>query len=333
MFQQSMPLGPGTGTFTDHTLEILIMLSGAFLIGLWLGWLIWSRYQRVFERYKTENESHAAAAMTLKSQMEDLNSRLSASESDRSGLKSELNNSNWENTELRQKLDAADGEREALLMRLRQLENELALGGGQTHTIGEQSTATAAFEWPQASAHQLDLALDTAVADGAAALNMAMFDIPAVEHVVHHLREHADIPDTMEVDSPADIPFEEAPSLSWVQPEVADMATPESPVLPKTDLLRPVIPPIGQVNADDLKIIEGIGPKIESLLHKQGIRTYQELATTPVERLKEILAEAGSRYALHDPGTWSAQALLAAEGQWENLKAYQSFLDAGKAPK
>jgi predicted flap endonuclease-1-like 5' DNA nuclease len=283
----------------------------------------------MFERYKTENESHAAAAITLKSQMEDLNSRFSASESDRSGLKSELNNINWENTELRQKLDAADGEREALLTRLRQLENEVALGGEQTAMIGEQSTTIGAVEWPQATVHHLDLALDTAVADGAAALSIAMFDIPAVEHVVHNLREHADTHEA----SAADIPFEETPSLAWVQTEVTDFTSTESPILPKTDLLRPVIPPIGQVHADDLKIIEGIGPKIEALLHKQGIRTYQELATSPVERLREILAEAGSRYALHDPGTWSAQALLAAEGQWENLKAYQSFLDAGKAPK
>jgi hypothetical protein len=35
---------------------------------------------------------------------------------------------------------------------------------------------------------------------------------------------------------------------------------------------------------------------------------------------------------MHDPGTWSAQSLLAANGEWENLKAYQEFLNAGKRP-
>lgn len=306
------------------------MLTGAFLIGLWLGWLIWSRYQRMFERYKTENESHAASAITLRSQMEDLNSRLTASESDRSGLKTELNNINWENTELRQKLDAAEVAREALQVRLRQLENEVALGGGQIPLIEEASPAATTVTWTPF--HHPDAAVDTAVADGAAALSMAMFDIPAVEHVVHNLREHAATHDLPATDAPTDISPEAEDVPTWTPPEL-DAVSLESPILPKTDLLRPVIPPVGQVKPDDLKIIEGIGPKIEALLHKQGIRTYQELATTPVERIKEILAEAGSRYALHDPGTWSAQALLAAEGQWENLKAYQSFLDAGKAPK
>jgi predicted flap endonuclease-1-like 5' DNA nuclease len=89
---------------------------------------------------------------------------------------------------------------------------------------------------------------------------------------------------------------------------------------------------LAPIHQDDLKIVEGIGPKIEELLFKAGIHTYSELAAAPVSRLKEILTEAGSRYAMHDPGTWSAQALLAANNEWDNLKAYQEFLDAGKRP-
>jgi hypothetical protein len=83
---------------------------------------------------------------------------------------------------------------------------------------------------------------------------------------------------------------------------------------------------------DDLKIVEGIGPKIEELLFKNGIHTYTQLAATPVNRIKEILVSSGPSYAMHDPGTWPAQSLLAANGEWENLKSYQSFLNAGKRP-
>lgn len=81
---------------------------------------------------------------------------------------------------------------------------------------------------------------------------------------------------------------------------------------------------------DDLKIIEGVGPKIETLLKDGGISTWAELAAAPVERLKEILDAAGPRYQIHDPGSWPAQAKFAAEGKWEELKEYQEMLLGGR---
>jgi large subunit ribosomal protein L27 len=82
--------------------------------------------------------------------------------------------------------------------------------------------------------------------------------------------------------------------------------------------------------ADDLKKIEGIGPKIAELLNNAGITTFTILAGTEVDRLKAILADAGSRYQAHDPGTWPAQAEMAAAGEWDKLKAWQDELDGGK---
>jgi large subunit ribosomal protein L27 len=81
---------------------------------------------------------------------------------------------------------------------------------------------------------------------------------------------------------------------------------------------------------DDLKIVEGVGPKIEQLLKDGGINTWTELAETSVDRLREILDAAGSRYQIHDPGTWPAQAKFAAEGKFEELKEYQDMLIGGK---
>jgi hypothetical protein len=40
MFEQSPTLGPGTGTVTQHTAEIFLLLAGAFLLGMLLHWLI-----------------------------------------------------------------------------------------------------------------------------------------------------------------------------------------------------------------------------------------------------------------------------------------------------
>jgi len=86
------------------------------------------------------------------------------------------------------------------------------------------------------------------------------------------------------------------------------------------------------VTPDDLKKIEGIGPKIAGLLNDGGIHTFAQLANSKIERLKEILHAAGKRYQIHDPGTWPKQAEYAAAGEWDKLKEYQDYLDGGKDP-
>lgn len=40
MFEQSPNLGPGMGTITEHTMEIFVLLLGAFLLGVLLHWLL-----------------------------------------------------------------------------------------------------------------------------------------------------------------------------------------------------------------------------------------------------------------------------------------------------
>lgn len=81
---------------------------------------------------------------------------------------------------------------------------------------------------------------------------------------------------------------------------------------------------------DDLKKIEGIGPKIAELLHKAGITTFAQLAAASVESVKTILEAAGSNFATHNPATWSRQAEMAANGEWDALKVWQDELDGGK---
>ncbi len=85
------------------------------------------------------------------------------------------------------------------------------------------------------------------------------------------------------------------------------------------------------VKGDDLKKIEGIGPKIEELFHAAGITTFAQLSETATERMEAILTEAGPRFSTHNPGTWAQQAALAAAGKWDELKVWQDELDGGKA--
>ncbi|RAV28125.1 50S ribosomal protein L21 [Sinomicrobium soli] len=80
---------------------------------------------------------------------------------------------------------------------------------------------------------------------------------------------------------------------------------------------------------DDLKKIEGIGPKIAELFNSNGIVTYTDLAATAVDKLRDILTEAGPNYANKVPDTWPQQAQLAADGKWDELKDLQEKLDGG----
>jgi len=79
-----------------------------------------------------------------------------------------------------------------------------------------------------------------------------------------------------------------------------------------------------------LKKIEGIGPKIEQLLHNAGIVTFSDLAVAPLPKLEDILAAAGPRFRMHKPTTWSQQSALCRDGKWEELKKWQDELKGGR---
>lgn len=70
-----------------------------------------------------------------------------------------------------------------------------------------------------------------------------------------------------------------------------------------------------EVSIDDLKVIDGIGPKVAALLNEAGITTFHRLAATPVKDLKAILENAGSMYKTMDPSPWKKQANLLINGK------------------
>jgi predicted flap endonuclease-1-like 5' DNA nuclease len=81
---------------------------------------------------------------------------------------------------------------------------------------------------------------------------------------------------------------------------------------------------------DDLKKIEGIGPKIEELLNKNDIYSFSNLKEINEEVLKSILEKAGPQYRMHDPKSWPEQAKMASNGDWGTLTEYQDFLLGGR---
>ena len=84
------------------------------------------------------------------------------------------------------------------------------------------------------------------------------------------------------------------------------------------------------IAADDLTLIEGIGPAISELLTQSGIATWVKLSQTSPMVLRVILDEGGAQFRLHKPKTWPRQAQMAVAGEWKKLRAYQDVLKGGK---
>ena len=83
------------------------------------------------------------------------------------------------------------------------------------------------------------------------------------------------------------------------------------------------------VAPDDLTKIEGIGSQVAGLLNSVGLTSFQQLAQTTPDQIKEVLDHAGGIMATMNPSTWPDQAQLAAAGEWDKLKEWQDVLDGG----
>jgi len=81
----------------------------------------------------------------------------------------------------------------------------------------------------------------------------------------------------------------------------------------------------------DLKLIEGIGPKLEELLVDAGYKTYADIAKADVADLQKVLENAGSRFKMHNSTSWPLQARFARDGKFEALKSWQEKNNAQMA--
>lgn len=105
----------------------------------------------------------------------------------------------------------------------------------------------------------------------------------------------------------------------------------EAPKAPAKKVAAPKAEKVVATKADDLTIIEGIGPKAAGVLVEAGISTFAQLAKTKAADVKKILESAkGVKVAHLDPTTWAKQAKLAADGKFEALEALKKQLINGK---
>lgn len=79
---------------------------------------------------------------------------------------------------------------------------------------------------------------------------------------------------------------------------------------------------------DNLKRIEGIGPRSAQVLGEAGVTTFAQLSGMDPDSIQDILREAGVHVPY--PETWPEQAALAAAGKWDELERLQDTLQGGR---
>jgi large subunit ribosomal protein L21 len=81
------------------------------------------------------------------------------------------------------------------------------------------------------------------------------------------------------------------------------------------------------LKGDDFRIIEGIGPKVMSILHDNGITTFTELAGKSYDELKALMLN--NKQYLANPTNWARQSALAGEDKMAELEALKGQLKNG----
>ena len=123
------------------------------------------------------------------------------------------------------------------------------------------------------------------------------------------------------------------PGAAPIPPAVLSEAPAVAAEMPKVE-----VPLVAEVKAaavppmpDDLKLIEGIGPRIAGILNATGIMTFGQLAALDADRIRKMLELADPRLLrLADPTTWPEQARLAAAGDWDAFRKLQDELKGGR---
>lgn len=274
IFGQSPIQGPGTGTFTEHFVEIVAMLLVAFLLGLWLGRIALGKWRKKFNDVDSELKLLKAESLGLedkKLEIITLNDKIKLLEDKNGRLRSEANTP---------VVHAADAVLEAKLKTQEQL-------------IAQLKADLANIEKSQANFEK--------------SIDVAKVVEEKVKPVVKPAETKTTVTKTKLV-------------VKTSNESDKDKTKTKSKAKGKSKTK----------DGDDLKKIEGVGPKIEQLLSADGVKTYDDIMSVGSDKIREILLKAGPQYKVHDPSTWGDQAQLAKDQKWDELHEMQANLKGGK---
>jgi outer membrane protein OmpA-like peptidoglycan-associated protein/predicted flap endonuclease-1-like 5' DNA nuclease len=83
------------------------------------------------------------------------------------------------------------------------------------------------------------------------------------------------------------------------------------------------------VSADDLEVIEGVGPDIAALFNSRGVHRFAEVAGMTVADIQAMLDAGGHKFSLARPFTWPFQAMLLNNRQYGAFAQVVSALRGG----
>lgn len=341
---QNPVLSPGTGSFTAHTIEIFMICLGMFLLGWFLHHLI-------------HCSKHLSRIRELEANLKSARVRIGDLEGDLESCNAVM---------LKVK-----GENAALGAKLARLERESTVEAPAKKLPKAETPVAAIREEALVSSLATDIVGTGGTgfdADGAKAVfgrKIREDDLKIIEGIgpkteellnnssIHTWRQlgNTSVPQLQSILDKAGDRFQLLNPSTW--PKQARLAADGEWIKLREyqEYLVGGVEPEGQapppgsdgsdvqyimgrkIQQDDLTIVEGIGPKIQALLHQHKIDTWLVLSQTPVTHLEEILRSAGEHYRIHDPASWPKQAGMAYEGKWDLLKEYQDFLSAGRNPE
>lgn len=304
-----------------------IFSLGAFLLGLLLGWWLWYNYKRRADELEQDNKG--------------LHVKVTNWEKDYMGLKYQLDELQKEEDKIKASLRTCEADKMMLHGKIEKLEAQL--GPEASMAAGASASKSQAVDYTKLLGYE-NLQIVEGIGPKVEELlkangigNLSALGVASVDELKDILEKGGS---QFKLQDPETWPKQAllAAENHWEQlikyqktldtrgEKAEDGDTPSKVEKIVAKLLG------FSLNPEDLKIVEGIGPKIEKLLKDSGIKTLKALGETSVERIREILDQGGESFRLADPGTWPRQAALAAEGKWGELSEYQEFLDGGKEP-
>ena len=86
--------------------------------------------------------------------------------------------------------------------------------------------------------------------------------------------------------------------------------------------------PVAEKAADDLTVLEGVGPKVAKILTEAGYASFVDLAKADAAEVDKVLD--ANKLQMLDSAGWIDQAKLAAAGDMEGLAKLQDELKGGR---
>ena len=122
----------------------------------------------------------------------------------------------------------------------------------------------------------------------------------------------------------AGVPVPSVPAVPAPEPPAVDtVLAHEPPSALLIDVTAARAAGFNMKHADDLGVIQGIGPRTAELLRSNGIDSLLRIAQLAPADLLAVLERGGPSFAFADPSTWPEQAALASANRWPELRQHQ----------